>query len=317
MMRVSIARKMSIDSPFRWATERSRLLGVLATAFALALGAPAVALGAVEVVPTLTGTAGDSGWFTSGVRVKWTVSGETSTTGCDTQYLTADTPGTTIACTATAPGDSVTHTVTVPIDQTPPNAVVATPARPPDLGLSYTAPLPITWSATDATSGIATCTSLTYAGPDGPAVAPTGTCRDRAGNVSAPLPFTFSYDTTAPSTAPLVAATGAPVANQAAATGTPSAPAKTKAKRPAVTWRAQPKAKYYNLQLFRNGRKILSAWPTVNHYTLKARWQYHGHTYTLSAGRYRWYVWPGYGPRAAHRYGRLLAKGAVAVPKPS
>jgi hypothetical protein len=205
----------------------------------------------------------------------------------------------------------VTNTVTVQIDQTPPTTVVATPARPPDLGLNYTAPLPITWSATDATSGIASCTALTYAGPDGPAVAPTGTCRDRAGNVSAPLPFTFNYDTAPSPAAPVVVATGAPTANQAAATDTP----KTKAKRPAVTWHAQPKAKYYNLQLFRNGHKILSAWPTVNHYTLKASWQYHGHTYRLSAGRYRWYVWPGYGSRAAHRYGRLLAKGAVAVPK--
>ncbi len=287
----------------------------------MALGAtvlaPAVAAGAVEIpAPTLTGTAGDNGWFTSEVTVRWAPSGAT-VSACGTQTLTADTAGTPVTCTASDDTSSVTRTVTVHIDQTPPTAVVATPARPPDAGLSYTAPLPISWSATDATSGIAACTSLTYAGPDGPAVAPTGTCRDRAGNVSPPLPFVFTYDTTTPAPAPTVIATGAPTANQATAPPAqrPAAKPKPKAKLPTLTWRARPKVKYYNVQLFHNGHKILSAWPTVTHYTLKPSWRYRGHTYKLTAGRYRWYVWPGYGPRAAHRYGRLLTKGAVTVPR--
>jgi hypothetical protein len=126
------------------------------------------------------------------------------------------------------------------------------------------------------------------------------TVRDAAGNA-----VTTSVMATAP-TATVIAA------SQGGATDK----AKTKPKRPTLTWRARPKVKYYNLQLFRNGHKILSAWPTVAHYTLKASWRYRGHTYKLAAGRYRWYVWPGYGPRAAHRYGRLLTKGAVTVPKP-
>ena len=65
----------------------------------MALSAPAIAV--VDLAPpTLTGTAGDNGWFTSDVVVKWTYSGETSTSGCDTQNLTADTAATTITCTA-------------------------------------------------------------------------------------------------------------------------------------------------------------------------------------------------------------------------
>ena len=202
------------------------------------------------------------------------------------------------------------------IDRTPPTAVTATPARPPDVGPFYTAPLPISWSATDATSGIASCTALTYAGPEGSAVAPTGTCRDRAGNVSAPLPFTFSYGMP-PAPAPVVPAPPPPTAPHGRTDSHVDhreGQGEAKAKRPTLTWRARPNVKYYNLQLFRNGRKILSAWPTVAHYTLKPSWRYHGHTYKLAAGRYRWYVWPGYGPRAAHRYGRLLTKGAVTVP---
>ena len=298
--------------------QRAAILIILASVTALGASVlgPAVAVGADVPAPTLTGTAGDNGWFRSDVTVKWAPSYDATTKGCDGQHLLTDTVGTTLTCIASdLSGDSVSRTVTVHIDQTPPTAVVATPARPPDVSPFYTAPLPISWSATDPTSGIATCTTLTYAGPDGPAVAPTGTCRDRAGNVSAPLPFTFGYNTTPP--APVL--TVAPIASQAVATGTSVTPTKTKAKakakRPTLTWRARPNVKYYNLQLFRNGRKILSAWPTVAHYTLKPSWRYHGHPYKLTAGRYRWYVWPGYGPRAAHRYGRLLAKGAVTVPK--
>ncbi len=315
MMRVSIARKVSIDSPFPGATGRSRLLGVLATAVALALGAPTVALALDLAPPAVTGTLGDNDWYTGDVVVSWIFSGATTASpDCLPKQLTADTPGTAITCTVSdGIGGSISRTVTVHLDRTPPAAVTATPARPPDVGLFYTAPLPISWSATDATSGIATCTTLTYAGPDGPAVAPTGTCRDRAGNVSAAVPLTFSYGLP-PAPAPVIAPTPAPTIAPGGPTAT-STTAKVKAKRPTLTWRTHAGVKYYNLQLFRNGRKVLSAWPTVAHYTLKPSWRYRGRTYRLTAGRYRWYVWPGYGPRAAHRYGRLLAKGAVTVPK--
>jgi hypothetical protein len=312
MMRVSIARKMSIDSPFRWATGRSGLLGALAAALALTLSTPAGAF-ALELSPTVAGTKGDNDWYTSDVVVSWTFSGATTASpDCLPRQLTADTPGTAVTCTVSDnAGGSISRKVTVTLDRTPPTAVTAAPARPPDVSPFYTAPLPISWSATDATSGIATCTALTYAGPEGSAVAPTGTCRDRAGNVSAPLPFTFSYGMP-PAPAPVIP-TPPPAAGPGGPTAT-STTAKPKAKRPTLTWRARSNVKYYNLQLFRNGRKILSAWPTVAHYTLKPSWRYRGHTYKLTAGRYRWYVWPGYGPRAAHRYGRLLSKGAVTVP---
>jgi len=319
MTRASSARKTLINSLFRGATDTSRLPWTLVAALTMALGAPAVALSAVELgPPAITGTAGDNGWFVSDVSVKWSPTGETSTSGCETQLLTADTPDTAITCTASAgPGDVVTRTVTVHIDRTPPTAVVATPARPPDVGLFYTAPLPLTWSATDATSGIASCTELTYSGPEGPAVAPSGTCRDRAGNVSAPLAFVFTYGSPPAPAAVVATATAAPATTPASAgtTTTPKAKPKAKSKRPTLSWRARPNVKYYNLQLFRNGRKVLSAWPTVAHYTLKPASRYRGHTYQLADGRYRWYVWPGYGPRSAHRYGRLLTKGVVNVPK--
>jgi len=112
--------------------------------------------------------------------------------------------------------------------------------------------------------------------------------------------------------------------NASTATATASAPAATAAQAktttsqalPTLRWRARPGAQYYNFQLYRNGRKVLSAWPRRTHYTLRASWRLNRKTYKLTAGRYRWYVWPGYGPRSRHHYGRLHAKGAVTYPAP-
>ena len=75
---------------------------------------------------------------------------------------------------------------------------------------------------------------------------------------------------------------------------------------PLLAWRPAPRASYYNVQLWRNGTKILSKWPTRARYALRASWTYRGRTYRLRRGTYRWYVWPGYGSPAAARYGRLL-----------
>ncbi len=75
---------------------------------------------------------------------------------------------------------------------------------------------------------------------------------------------------------------------------------------PVLRWTRATGATYYNVQLWRNGRKILSAWPTATRYALRTAWTFAGRRYRLSPGTYRWYVWPGLGARAAARYGRLL-----------
>jgi hypothetical protein len=366
----------------------------LALALAACLAAlPATAAASLPQIDyTLSGPAGDNGWYTGPVTVHWLFSANTSSASCPgVEQLAADTLGTQRSCTASnADGPVTAQTKVIKIDQTPPVAVAASPVRPPDHPPFYTAPLPITWSGADVTSGIAGCTALSYAGPDGPTATATGACRDRAGNVSAPVAITFAYDATAPTltdvaatlaadrTATLRWTPGADAAtatvtrnpggatlldgpattravtdgplppaatytytitvrdtagNATSATATATAPtaaaiaasqakaksdaqAKANARRTVLRWRARRGAKYYNFQLFRNGRKILSAWPTKPHYTLRTTWRYRGATQKLTAGRYRWYVWPGYGGRAAHRYGRLLAKGVVRYPAP-
>ena len=82
---------------------------------------------------------------------------------------------------------------------------------------------------------------------------------------------------------------------------------------PLLDWRAVPSADYYNLQLFRGGRKILSAWPAEPGFRVRHSWRFGGRTYVLTPGRYRWYVWPGFGARASSRYGKLIGTRTFVV----
>src|SRR5262249_61509121 len=56
----------------------------------------------------------------------------------------------------------------------------------------------ISWGRSDPISGLASCSSTTYTGPDSGSVARSGTCPDGAGNTSAPVAFGFRFDATAP-----------------------------------------------------------------------------------------------------------------------
>ena len=75
---------------------------------------------------------------------------------------------------------------------------------------------------------------------------------------------------------------------------------------PLLRWTPVHGARYYNLQLSRGGRKILSVWPSRPRYQLKRRWNYGGKVRRLVPGRYRWRVWPGYGPRSKGDYGKQI-----------
>jgi hypothetical protein len=75
---------------------------------------------------------------------------------------------------------------------------------------------------------------------------------------------------------------------------------------PVLQWAKVTRATYYNVQLWRNGRKILSRWPTRPSYELRMRWRYGGRVRTLRDGTYLWYVWPAFGDRERGRYGRML-----------
>jgi uncharacterized repeat protein (TIGR01451 family) len=82
---------------------------------------------------------------------------------------------------------------------------------------------------------------------------------------------------------------------------------------PLLRWRPVKRASYYNVQLFRNGQKLLSAWPRTPMLRLQSRWRFARHAFALSPGTYRWYVWPGYGERSLSHYGGLLGQSAFTV----
>jgi large repetitive protein len=90
------------------------------------------------------------------------------------------------------------------------------------------------------------------------------------------------------------------------------------------TWTRDPRASYYNLQLYAGGtlllqsataarQKILSVFPTTTTYKFKSPWKWQGRKYTMTKGVYTWYVWPGYGPREDVSYGPLLGSATFQV----
>ena len=85
---------------------------------------------------------------------------------------------------------------------------------------------------------------------------------------------------------------------------------------PLLRWRAVAGASYYNLQLFRGRTKILTVWPTATQLQLTSAWRYSGHTEHLAPGyQYRWYVFPGFGPRSAEKYGAVLGPSTFVLGK--
>jgi hypothetical protein len=95
-------------------------------------------------------------------------------------------------------GNRTANSFVLGYDATAPQVIGASAARPPDANGWYHAPLALTFQGTDATSGVQTCTNVTYGGPDNAAASVTGSCRDRAGNQSGSTAFGLKYDGTAP-----------------------------------------------------------------------------------------------------------------------
>ena len=111
------------------------------------------------VTPSLSGTPGSNGWYTSDVQVSWNTSDDVSTIraseGCETTSVTADTEGVTYTCTATSAGGTQTGTITVKRDATAPTLTFGAPNPPPNgAGLNST-DVSIPFTTADATSGVA------------------------------------------------------------------------------------------------------------------------------------------------------------------
>jgi Bacterial Ig-like domain len=82
---------------------------------------------------------------------------------------------------------------------------------------------------------------------------------------------------------------------------------------PLLLWTAVAKARYYNVQLYRGGKKVLSSWPRRARLQLKRRWRYQKYPFRLRKGTYRWYVWPAFGSASKPTFGQLIGTGTFVV----
>jgi hypothetical protein len=141
------------------------------------------------------------GWYNHPVDV--TASGADAMSGiasCTTVTYSGPGSGSASAsgtCTDNAGNVSAPKTLSFQYDATPPS-VSAAPARAADAGDWYNHPVDVAFSGTDALSGLDSCTSGSYSGPDNGSATVAGSCRDKAGNTAAAT-FALRYDSTPPS----------------------------------------------------------------------------------------------------------------------
>ena len=112
-----------------------------------------------------------------------------------------DVPASTDAldCSATDGDATIPFHLQFKIDKDKPTVTGASADRQPNGNGWYNGPVTVALAGSDATSGIASCQQLAYNGPDSATAGVSGTCRDVAGNVSAPFSFALKYDATPPS----------------------------------------------------------------------------------------------------------------------
>jgi hypothetical protein len=366
---------------------RSTAAAALGLALVL-LFATSAAASTPTISYSIDGIAGTNGWYRgsahgNNVVVHWSVSLNATSTNCLAAVtVPGPTGGTTLTCWAQNSDGRVTAvTRVIKIDATRPTGVTAHLSRRPDFNGWYNHPVTIRWSGTDVTSGVASCTSGTYRGPDSGAATANGGCFDRAGN-SGGFQAHLAYDATPPSLRK-VTEQSTDAANILSWTSTSASDrivvrravrgrkGRTKvfdggasgftdtrihpavqyvyvvrsfdqagnasrvvsvigrlkiltlqkrpyvpiaAPNPILRWGRVGGAGYYNVQLFRGSKRIYAAWPTMHQVGLQATWKWSGHRFRLTPGRYRWYVWAGFGPRRLARY-HAVGSGRFVLPR--
>jgi hypothetical protein len=323
-----------------------------------------------------------TGWYRTPVKLSWdwdALVASQKSGDCSQQTFSSDTTGIRVFCEVVdnTTGETTGRPVTIHVDKTPPQLLGLAPDRPADYNGWFNRPIGLTFQAVDPISGVTSCSSTSYGGPDALAVAIGGSCTDVAGNTGSGS-FPLNYDATPPKR-PTVKATprnrrvtiawtpkpftvaevvrirkrgqpkllyrgtGAKFTHRKLHNGrryryrvTLIDQAGNRASRkrsavptssplllpadgahvhgpPLLVWKPMKRASYYNAQLVRRGRKILSSWPRKPHLQLHRRWRFNDRRHRLVRGHYCWYVWPGRGARSERRYGRLLGKSCFVV----
>jgi hypothetical protein len=162
------------------------------------------------ITPTVSGTLGTNGWYTSDVNVTWDVvdaeSAISTKAGCDPTVISSDTAadGTTLTCSATSDGGTASGSVTIKRDATKPTISAAGSPAANIAGWNNTDVI-VHFSCADAQSGIPAlaCPADQILSTEGSAVSSTAqTVTDAAGNVSDPSNVvTVKIDKTRPAVA--------------------------------------------------------------------------------------------------------------------
>ncbi len=145
-----------------------------------------------------SGTPGDNGWYRSAVVVHISVDNSVVNSDCPVAK-TFNTSNDALNCSATDnQGGTWQLSLQFKIDTDAPTVSSASVDRAADSNGWYNHPVTITFVGSDATSGIASCTSVGYSGPDSPTATVGGVCKDKAGNTSSAAAFAVKYDATPP-----------------------------------------------------------------------------------------------------------------------
>jgi hypothetical protein len=153
------------------------------------------------VSPSLDRPPDGGGWYSHPVALVMNGGDATSGIASCTQpsYQGPDTAATSLtgSCSDRAGNASDTSSVAFKYDATAPT-ISASLDRGPDSGGWFNHSVKLTASGGDALSGLASCSSPSYSGPDGAGASLTATCADAAGN-TASATADFRYDATGPS----------------------------------------------------------------------------------------------------------------------